>query len=105
MTNTRNFTKIYCCVLKVKVAVSVPNKNKYNNKQYKHLNYKIEIIFFCYLTTDGSFTQDFILKDCLIYFTVDAKPFDRERKREGLCICICICILFRILMWLYESKG
>ena len=42
VTNTRNFTKIYCCVQKVKLAVSVPNKNKYNNKQYKLLNYKIE---------------------------------------------------------------
>ena len=39
----------------------------------------IEIIFFCYLTTDGtdgSFTQDFIMKNRLNYFTVDAKPFD-----------------------------
>ena len=40
------------------------------------LNITIEDIFFCYLTTDGSFTQDFILKNCLNYFTVDAKPFD-----------------------------
>ena len=37
---------------------------------------EIRIIFFCYLTTDGSFTQDFILKNRLNYFTVDAKPFD-----------------------------
>ena len=32
---------------------------------------KCTAIFFRYLTTDGSFTQDFILKNHLNYFTVD----------------------------------
>ena len=42
----------------------------------KDINLFNFLIFFCYLTTDGSFTQDFILKNRLNYFTVDAKPFD-----------------------------
>ena len=60
------------------------NRNKQIDEWMKLAAAK-RIIFFCYLTTDGSFTQDFILKNRLNYFTVDAKPFDVYKHPLQAC--------------------